>query len=874
MSPKFEIKYIEIQWYDEQTVTKVIESEYSLRITFNEESQDYECETTIYPNADGFLGQLAIRVLDDNATPPHINMPSGEVKYLEEIKDKDTGRLWWIEKDTWDEKNTYWRHSGVNTAGMLNLSIAGQRCHVNIGSMDFSFEQLDNYLDSFKNDLWELILDESSSIQTNKMDSAFGINKDAIDCIKQLVGHAQKILESPKGELREVQELRPRKAVRPVNRTFMELVSKPNQRFLTSRATTPTYNVPENRYVLFALQRCYRIIKQIRTLSENKSKRYLNTVSKLQGQLSAFQPTVTFNRDLVVADLERLKVRCNIEYWQAKLAERLALNNINLYKRTNLHSVIRIKTEQASVNNVSNEKDGFFIQVFINGNWLRINGNTTILSFRHSAYDLINCLEPYSEYELVGEFKCKQSTRANFYNIIELAEVKLISTRGFESARSNYRKEFLLGKTLNENSWQRALTSKEVEEQEKEKAAIKNRIDFYSKNQELAAFVWEKVAPKERLLQTLIKELKSLNIKESSHFPNSMTFVQNPNYQGVHNGYRKLRELTHLTDEDILVSLEKVDAMGLVNMPLLYERWCLLQIIIVLKEAFRFRLQKDWKHRIIEAVGAKKKDIRIALANNETKRFITLAYEKTLTNRRIPDYIIDLIWFADSDTNNEYPQQKRFVMDAKFYDNSTFQRFDGLSGVIHKLSKTKDYSEQDENPVFIIHPCKDAISHRVTAQDWGETSYLGEIPYADERLQGNHDSGGIYLSPIDSKMYTDELQRLLGLFLQYKLEEMNTKSSDRSDDRTSAVPFCIRCGSSDLHIKSKSNNTRFGKPISRTNRSVWMQCNDCNHFMSFNHCNHTNTRLIKNGTYWTYHSARAIEPFNIKCPKCGEWGAW
>lgn len=354
-----------------------------------------------------------------------------------------------------------------------------------------------------------------------------------------------------------------------------------------------------------------------------------------------------------------------------------------------------------------------------------------------------------------------------------------------------------------------------------------------------------------------------------------MTFVQNPHYQGIHNGYKILREVTNLTDEELLVSLEEIDSIGLVNMPLLYERWCLLQIIKVLKESFRFALQDSWKYQLIDAVKTNKIDIEVSLSNTDAKRFITLTYEKTLDNGKRPDFVIELDWYAEDDVKNEQPRKKRFVLDAKFYNKATFERFGGLMGVADQLYNQKNYRESTDNPVFILHPCKTALPERVTSQEWGKYSFLGELPIVDDVLI-DHQYGGVFLSPIDRQLYADELQRLLGLFLQYKLENSCTKGNERSDDRTVSKPFCIRCGSSNLRkIKKSSGYTnKQGELVSRTPRSVWMQCNDCEQIISFNHCGNTDTRLIKNGFYWTYHSARAIDPFNIKCPSCGAWGAW
>ncbi len=876
MKPGFEIKYIEVQWYDKETITKVTESLNSLSLEYNDEIKIFECETTIYPNTEGLRGQLAVRFLDSKPVNPYIELPNGEAQHFSPIKDIDTGKTWWVVKDSWDKQNKFWRHIGINTAGTLKLILQEQQCHVLIGSMDFTRDQLEAYLSGFKDDLWELILDDSSAIQTDKPNGGLGVNEAVIECINHLISNAEKVLDTPKVELREIQTLKPRKSVKPVNRTFMELVSKTNQRFLTSRATTPSYNVSENRYVLFALERSYRIIKQISILSGNKCKRYSDTTAKLQNQYDSFTDSITIDRDLVVKDLEILRERFNIEYWQNHLSEKLKANNVHFdgsYNNDELH----IRTQGHSTDQYSKDKDGFFIKTFNDGQWGKENNKTTILSFKVYFPELVDCLKSRSEYKIIGEMHRKETQGAVIYSFSSLSLIEVIPTDMVKNARNQFDKEKQSGIQLSANGWKRKLNQNELEEQEKEKIALLNRITFYSENQKLSEYVYEKVKPKQKQLLKIIKALRKIGIKPSSYFPNSMTFVQNPHYQGVHNGYKSLREVTNLADEELLVSLEEIDSIGLVNMPLLYERWCLLQIIKILKESFRFIPQSSWKYQLINAVKTNEIDIEVSLSNTDAKRFITLTYEKTLDSGKRPDFVIDLDWYAEDDVKNEQPRKKRFVLDAKFYNKATFERFGGLMGVADQLYNQKNYREStaNNNPVFIIHPCKTALPERVTSQEWGKYSFLGELPIVDGVLI-DHQYGGVFLSPIDRQLYADELQRLLGLFLQYKLEDSNTIDNERSDDRTVSKPFCIRCGSSNLREIEKSSGytNKQGEWVTRTYRSVWMQCNDCEQFISFNHCGSTDTRLIKNGFYWTYHSARAIEPFNIKCPNCGEWGAW
>jgi len=874
MKPDFEIKYLDLKWYDKETLTKVTESMNSLRLEYNQRKQIFESETTIYPNLEGIEdGHLAVRFFNTVAEKPYIQLASDEKFYLTPIKDPNSGTTWWIAKSKWLSKKNRWRGIAPNLAGTVRLFLQTTTCDIAIHGSDFTRDQLNQYLRVFKNDLWELIIDESSVAQAEaKETQTFGVNNKVIDCIYKLASHSEKILETPKVELREIQGQRRRASVRPVNRTFMELATKTNQRFLTSRDTEPSYNVAENRYVLFALERCIRIIRQIIILANNKSRRYEDTIQKLQWQHDSFSNTVKVDRDLVVSDLEKIGKRAKKEYWQEKLDKDLIDNGIPLSPTPSQeHLYLRVE-------NMTIEGDGFFVKVWNGNNWVNPDDKFGILSFRHTFSNLVNVIEPGMVLSINGRYGSNATLRAVVFQLIEIHAIYIIGCYHMEKAREAFKREKYEGLKLEKNNWTKKLNKKELQEQEKEKRALVNRIDFYKRSKDLSSEIHSELEPKLKKLQKIARSLKAKKIKPSSNFPNSMTFVQNPNYQGLHTGYKVLREITGLASEDFLLSLEEIDEIGLINMPLIYERWVLLQIILVLKDTFRFSPQDDWKDQIIEAIKTNRTDISINLSNESSKRFITLWYEKTLPNNRRPDFIVDLIWFAEKDTNNTEPRYKRFVIDAKFYNKYTFDKSGGMLSKVNELYFDKNYSEGSENPVFLIHPCSNLIEKPVTSQAWGKNSFLGEIDLFDDGVFYSHDKGAIFLSPIDRTFYSDELQRLLGMFLQYKLEQSDTENLP--NDRTEASPICIRCGSSnikDIEKRSTYYDKEKGKQVDRTHRSVWMQCVECEQRQFHNHCGNKSdkkNRIIKNGPYWSYHSARALEPFNMKCPSCGEWGAW
>ena len=876
MQPYFEIKYLELKWYDQDTLTKITESMNSLNIDYDDKSQIFQTETTIYPKINDIeRGHLAIRFLNKKADTPYILMATGEKKYLSKIQDPNTDFTWWILKEKWNNEHHHWVGIASNIVGSVRIMLQSRICELTINGSDFTYNELEKYLQTFKNDLWELILDESSAVEANgRVSHAINIDKRVIDCVSSLVIHAERILKNSKVELREIQAMKPRKSVRPVNRTFMELATKSNQRYLTSRASEPSYNVAENRYIFFALERSLRIISQIVMLSANKMHRYQDMMTNLQSQYDSFKDHVKIHRDLVVRDLKKIKERTSLEYWKTIFNKQIEESNIQFHLKTGYED------QYFKIENKTQNRDGFFVVIWdgIRQEWVKQNGKLCFLNFSVNLFDLINILQAGMVVYLNGEYIKRESEKSVSYIFSKINNIELWDHPSLVKAELTYNRQIAAGKELAANQWIKALSKQEIEEQEKEKIALRNRINFYEENQKLCTYVFDKLKPKLQLIKEIIKQFHSLNIKSTSFFPNSMTFVQNPHYQGVHNSYQTLRNVTNLQNEDLLLTLERVDKVGLINMPLLYERWVLLQIIMVLKEVFRFTPQNDWKSQLMQAVTTNQEDIKIVLANEDAKRYISLWYEKKLPNNKRPDFTLDLTWYPEIDSEKKEAQSKRFILDAKFYDKNTFIKAGGMMAKIEELYTGKNYSENNQNPVFLIHPCKTAIESQITPQTWGAYSFLGESDILDSGTFNSHNKGAIFLNPVERILYHDELQRLLGMFLQYKLEDSSVYDTD--NDRTQAIPICIRCGSTDIKGIPKSRgyyDKKSGEWRERTPSSVWMQCNECEQMQIHNHCSNKNdsrTRLIKNGSYWTYHSALALEPYNMKCPTCGEWGAW
>lgn len=856
MQADFEVKYLEVKWYDRDTVLSVLESFIPLKTEFDSELQRFICNTVIYPKVDTIKnGRLAFRYLLKKYTAPFFETVDGARIPLKRLLDKETGKEWWVEADAWNSDRKDWTGKTYRTAGKLVVVLNGQICQVNIGSSEFTIEQLDHYLNDFKSDLWELVLDETSYVTGEvKTTHEGGVNEASLHLIANLLSHAQKILSNPKSELREIQALKPRKMVKPVTRTFMELTTKGDTRFLTSRATEPSYNVPENRYVLFALERIYKILNQLVTISRSKINRFESSLDKLNERYDSFSNEKIIDIDLVRKDLERLRSSYDLSELNRNL--QLKLSQVP-------SSGVPINKTYWKIGKELNTGGQYFVGVKeqIDHEWFERGESKNIVVLGFSDSSLKDLFNTGFEYEVDAEFILKEQvinpevTRYN-YTIISINSICIVGGSELDNRRKKFISERDKAVALNSLGWIKKLTSQELAEQEKEKLSIRNRQKHVKEQHRNTKLVFDSLQPKLSKFKDIFMRLKVLGVKSSSIFPNSMTFVKNPNYQAIHSGYKNLRELANLSDEDLLLSLERIDEIGLINMPLLYERWCLLQIIRVLIQQYHYHPDASWKRKLLAIINIGRRSEPLNFTNHNVKRSIRLMYEPKLDNGRTPDFVMDV----ETEQKNGRKHTSRFVMDAKFYSFDLLQGIGGISRVIDQLYNDKDYSENGKNSVFALHPAVGVISERVTPQSWGKDSYFGELEMFEWdhslRQEYYHKYGAIYANPTSRSNYLDEFQRLIGMFLQYGVE--NNTNENETDDVMS-VNFCLACGSHDLKRVDKYNSNQ---------KSCWYSCNECSHFTTYNHCFSCNTRLIKNGEYWTYHSQMPMEPLNIKCPAC------
>ncbi len=483
------------------------------------------------------------------------------------------------------------------------------------------------------------------------------------------------------------------------------------------------------------------------------------------------------------------------------------------------------------------------------------NGKSFLFKFDRNIFD--GFFNMGNEYEIIACIAKKKTFLVEFFKVDNVT----ILYSNIENDVERYSQEV---KILEKNNWKRFLTDDEEKDHNCEKESISkilNLIDQTINENEDIFGGFQHILPKLQKVRTFFKKNK---VRMNSHFPGSMTFIQNSNYLGAHKLYKQIKDASGIS-EDLFDIWRESEEIGILDIPTIYERWCLLQIIKILKEKYGFTpISGEWKTNLLQQIVKNKYGVKLLFENKETGRRIRLFYEKTLDNGKRPDFIIDA-----RSLDNNISKFNRFIMDAKFREDVTIPG--EISDLMYNLYHEKDYSENNNNFVYILHPSIKAIRKMKTPQDWGKNSYYGEDILLDEEKYPNHKYGAVLVSPFyeDYTSNLDDLHRLLGLFLQYGAE--NNKDLQRIDKESNIIDakpkekiFCLVCGSDNCDVKPDKAGRN------RNNRKYICTCLDCQHYFVITYCGSCRNRLWKHGRYWTYHKTHAFEPYNIQCPSCGE----
>tara|TARA_R110000787_G_scaffold98207_2_gene202131 strand:- start:8119 stop:10686 length:2568 start_codon:yes stop_codon:yes gene_type:complete len=847
-----EIRYLNIVWSDPETVIKLETSYHPLKL--ESIADGWWVETITFPKVHHYIGVC----INEGGLihSPYFLLAGGQKEVLMPLKVPGTDKVWWIQNGQWHEESKRYLCELYRTTGRVDLIVQNQRLTIENNTSSFSVTELEYYLADFKNSLWMLILDNNSVAKAGVLKETPNVfSQDVLHLFHCFIDSVEKIVQLPGMILSETQGKLPKRSVKPVPRTFREYAIRPNQRQLTSRKFEESFDTPENRFIYYTVKRVLYLLRSLGRLSLAQNEYFHRRVIQEKAWIAEFGDKNTKKVDSKVYDNEIVKLATDLKTFENEISTRLISGS--QYQSDNTigeHGTYKVML--GGLYGYSTSR--FFVEQLDGENFRQKHGYYLVINFL-SAEDLstIKTSLQNTELEITGWYEKAKKTNSKEETYFELNYLEvssiLIVTHPLKVELDRLKK----GRgELELKGWIAPLTRDELRDLSVETEMASQRINLYETlNQELSGFLI--ATPKlQRRLQKLALFFKANKVKVRETCPNTMVFIQNPSYAGAKSHFKRISSLNGL-DESILNSLMLIDDIGLVNVANLYEKWCLLQIIKVLNQVYRFEITSSWQSTLINAVLEGDKDIEFQLLAPNRQQRIVLTYEKTLASGKRPDFVIDLffksyskdskgIWIIDGEQN------KRLVLDAKFRGNVRETDIDNL---VSELYTTKNYSEDENNQVFIIHSSQNNIENRTSPLSWGTQCDYGQSNEAHHRY------GSVFLSPTLKHGITfDHLQRLMGMFLQRNNALLQNEESSFSYWHNSV---CIGCG-------NESHETLIAEfePTKAGSERWIISCAVCSLRTIKTICYHCHTDLYKNGSKWTYHRTRAEQTSNVVCPEC------
>ncbi|MGP5686984.1 hypothetical protein ACTXOU_13550 [Psychrobacter glacincola] len=882
-----EIKYLAIQWTDKETVFKLEESNDTLTIeqTDNGTYGGGTVQTVTYPKVHHYLG---FSFEGEVSHTPYFELSNGKREYLVCLKSPKNNKTWWIQNSGWDKKNKRYYSELYRTVGKLSLVVQNRSLEIENNDLEFTVKELEHYLSDFKNDLWLLILDTNNPAKAKISKEVPNIfQEDVLEIFKNFVDVSINLIKNPNMFLSERQNLLPIKKVKPIPRTFRELIQKPNRKYATGRDFYESYDTSENRYIHYCVSKTLYLLQNLDRLAKNQVSSYQQKIDDtnewkdelLNQEVNVIDKDVYQNEiDTIKAQILSIvtefgKLKINIEPKECHEFHRLTYNNFSIrlsykFKEENGYFINELDGISRDDFKKRYGADTIVFKIndpdYANEDFSRITSLNFAGFCTYNRYikESNNSTGNQSDVIVTDIFKFNKITWIDFdinniYEYTKLAnKLKEMETRKVQ---------------LEEKNWTEPLNYKEKQEFNKEASILERRTEIYKQAKKQISTVSTQLPTQISILKQVLNFFTTNNVKKQANSPNSMVFIQNPLYAGCKKFFKQIMDVNGL-DQRLFDAMLEIDEIGLVNISNLYEKWCLIKTIQILKNIYGFVLQEDWQSKLIQSVQSEQYNISLMMKCENTSQSIKITYEKVLTSGRRPDIVIDLtydIYSVSYDSNSKNyiinvikTVTKRLVLDAKF-QNLNQNSHDSLINQLYfpedesdrykpNHLKHKNYSEDGHNQVFIIHPKPKVIEKPTSPLKWGRFCDYGQSNEAKHRY------GGVFLSPsLNHPQSIDNLQRLIGMFLQ------QNDQKDYVEGRIFHNMSCIACGNSENNSLDLSYSQTQGK------NDIWtLKCYKCSQLTIQSVCFNCKNIIFKNGLKWAYHRTRAEQVSNVVCPDC------
>lgn len=852
----FEVLMVSIEWESPDKIRAVIPAKRNLEASKISEKKikekdlelteyKYESDIVLYHKEDGLYFQIAIKT----KFTPYIKNNDNTWNQLYNVKDDI-----WINKGEWKigAKGFGYHHChSINTVGKIELGFRDARRNPYYISIDvndkiegFDFEQLKS---DFEGELWELITTKKSKVSIDKSNYNFGNriirfpeNKLIVDFLKSF----DQIKNKPKHELSSSSENRKIEKVIPISETYRKISTLGMAKNLPSKAVSENFDVYENRAICAMLMRIYYIIN-------NNTKNISRQIDKLQRDVEIHlekiktleDPDPKVNIEDVKQEIEFQKEKVN------KISEKwITINSKFVFDPLKEYDDKHIKLGDS----FGGKKNTFF--------WSNSELNSTLITFPNTDIQFIKPKQSYlitANFIKGEEYKAKTTGRVfQCYDVLSICKIE--SNEVLQEINILNKQESNLKTFVANNYSQKSIMDlKEINKFETER---KEQITTLNKklNQLISKIISIQEFNNEQLviipkIEQLIKSDYFLKIRWRNFqgFKPSMTFIQNTNYRNALRFYNGILKSEGI-DIEIFDLYENITSYGIREMPQVYELWCLITLIRILENNFNFIIQKEDLNTLLKIIEPKNQKvdsyINFKFQQKLAGREIILHYQKTLADGKRPDFIIEI---------THGTRKIHLILDSKFKNYNYKQ-----SIVYETLAMFEKYGNNNDNYVFVLHPCKDGVFENRKVK---YTNHGGERFYFNSNNENNqvfpfHKYGFVECKP----NATDALKKLIGMGFEYLLESNKNAKTDKLIDPKPEFPlFCISCGSEDVNIKTNTRGENRFYHICNCNNP------ECGLVSHIDYCWNCKSKLFKHGSFWDYHLESISNSMDIRCPNCG-----
>ena len=742
---------------------------------------------------------------------------------LRPIESVDDGKVWWVE-----EPDAF---ASYRTAGSLHLLIDTVECEIEIRPSELSSAEFDELLADFSGTLWEILMAEESAVVISGVRDVGDNCAELVRRLERFVRAVRGVLAAPHRTLESAIIIdRPGK-IRPIPATYHDRLRRPAARRLIGRSQHEIFDTAENRYLLRLCQWAQEVAARCQLAASRKGRDLEQCLAAGRRQIETMDGTDPVSLGDLRDRIEREERR--IAQWTLRKQQWLA------YQADTPES-----GPLAGCREMELEFWGASTRAVAHG-FVTCSTEDCGVQLPQSLWPA-RVIEPQQKYRVRGLFREEEwGYSAPVYRAVALRDLDLLIAQPL----TRYREYEAAAQRDHLETARIPLSPKSRAEQLEERKALSLRADAIAS----AATQWAtRAAEADRVLgelrSTAALVRKQLGVRPSSAAPASVVYLRNPRYTRVLAAYRAAVGNQAVPIEKLL----QVDEWGVLDIPAVYERWCLVRIVHVLLALGYRPAGPGWKSILVEALGNKSDPFAhaaVRLRNPDAAREIEVHYQGSLGRKR-PDLMLVVTSLAAAG------RSWRFILDSKFKPlTSRLGPPDEPPmpmTIQHELRDMLAKYRGTGNLVFIVHPSEKAFpgpkdgAVRFTSQFGGV-----EVLHADDRP--DHRYGAIFAKP----GAVDGLHAVVGMALQYSMED----NSSARDAELEHPRFCLICGSTRLA----------NVPAPVPTKGDWWQCQepDCGRRIIQHYCQNCGNRIWKHGTRWTYHETLLGDPYNIRCPHCG-----